>query len=140
MRNYVNLFAIASKTCAQFSACRRKALRDAVTTETSRKRQGSSPCACVLFSNTHYFLCFYWALFLFSSLNARCSSFFRSGIPYCQLKDCRVGRTRPPRNDTSGGFASFRKEIQTCDDVKRRFPQENPSSLSLRGAERRGNL
>ncbi len=35
--------------------------------------------------------------------------FFRSGIPYCQLKDCRVGRTRPPRNDTSWAFPDFLK-------------------------------
>ena len=44
--------------------------QDAVTTEAARKHQGRSSCACVPFSNTHFFFVFIWVCSFFLSLNA----------------------------------------------------------------------
>ena len=43
------------------------------------------------------------------------ATIFRSGIANRIVKDCRVGRTRPPRNDKSGGF---------CGETEQ-FPERN---------------
>ena len=58
------------------------------------------------------------------------SAVLRFGMPCLWLKDCRVGRTRPPRNDKIGGF---------CGEMGRfanskvwNFPQGDTASALLR--------
>ena len=42
-------------------------------------------------------------LFIYGSVSFR-ATIVRYGMANRSVKDCRVGRTRPPRNDKSGGF------------------------------------
>ena len=50
-------------------------------------------------------------------------SVLRSGMPLCAVKDCRVGRTRPPRNDTKNGKFCGKTNVDSA--RKRLHPAKN---------------
>ena len=59
------------------------------------------------------------------------SAVLRSGMPRLWLKDCRVGRTRPPRNDKIGRLCG--KTGQFANSKVWNFPQGDISIVTLLG-------
>ena len=53
-------------------------------------------------SPSPHFTCVSIFLLLEAQISLRSPAALRSGIPSRSVKDCRVGRTRPPRNDKFG--------------------------------------
>ena len=70
-------------------------------------------------------------------------SIFRFGMPICFVKDCRVGRTRPPRNDKLDGFCGKTERFQVLrengtisglkNDAARRRLRFSEGEIFLRG-------
>ena len=75
----------------------------------STKQEGSP-----ITKNMDSLLHFSSSLFIYGSVSFR-ATIIRYGMANRSVKDCRVGRTRPPRNDKSGGV---------CGETEQ-FPERN---------------
>ena len=87
-----------------------------------------------LYHKKHRFAVSFRFISSFQGSVSFCSTIFRFGMTNRIVKDCRVGRTRPPRNDKTGRFCIRRKKSLTFVGENGR-PREplNKSAAALSG-------